>query len=57
MFVHAEHSIDSPLARVICINTENILLSQPNWREQALSRADTSIRSGSVDVIVADTVI
>lgn len=57
MFVHAEHSIDSPLARVICINTENILLSQPNWREQALSRADTSIRSGSVGVIVADSVI
>ncbi|CAN7050931.1 unnamed protein product [Brassica oleracea var. botrytis] len=29
-------------------------LPRPNWREQALSRADTSIRSGSVDVIVAD---
>lgn len=57
MFVHAEHSIDSSLARVICINTENILLSQPNWREQALSRVDSLIRSGSVDVIVPDSVI
>ncbi|CAN7119651.1 unnamed protein product, partial [Brassica rapa subsp. narinosa] len=41
-------------AGVICINTENILLSQPNWREQALSRVDSLIRSGSVDVIVPD---
>ncbi|WZY91933.1 hypothetical protein YC2023_064262 [Brassica napus] len=53
-FVHAEHSIDSPLARVICINTENILLSQPNWREQALSRADTSIRSGALEYKMGD---
>ncbi|CAG7892117.1 unnamed protein product, partial [Brassica rapa] len=34
--------------------TKNILLSQPNWREQALSRVDSLIRSGSVDVIVPD---
>lgn len=57
MFVHTEHDIDSSLARVISINTENLLLSQPNLCEQTLSLVDTLIQSGSVHVVVAGSVI
>jgi hypothetical protein len=38
------------------VNTENLLLSQPDCGEQALSLVDTLIRSGSVDVVVVDSV-
>ena len=38
------------------MNTENLLLSQPDCGEQALSLVDTLIRSGSVDVVVVDSV-
>lgn len=38
------------------MNTENLLLSQPDCGEQALSLVDTIIRSGSVDVVVVDSV-
>ncbi|KAF3592321.1 hypothetical protein DY000_02020347 [Brassica cretica] len=52
----AEHALDSSLAKAIGVNTENLLLSQPDCGEQALSLVDTLIRSGSVDVIVVDSV-
>ncbi|CAN7040943.1 unnamed protein product [Brassica rapa subsp. trilocularis] len=45
----------SPLIVSTVERTKTNRRRKPNWREQALSRADTSIRSGSVDVIVADT--
>ncbi|KAJ4851140.1 hypothetical protein Tsubulata_003222 [Turnera subulata] len=56
VFVDAEHALDSSLARAIGVNTENLLLSQPDCGEQALSLVDTLIRSGSVDVVVVDSV-
>ncbi|XP_057420361.1 DNA repair protein recA homolog 3, mitochondrial-like isoform X2 [Lotus japonicus] len=55
-FVDAEHALDRTLAESIGVNTNNLLLSQPDCGEQALSLVDTLIRSGSVDVIVVDSV-
>ncbi|KAL6507193.1 hypothetical protein OROHE_022092 [Orobanche hederae] len=56
VFVDAEHALDPSLAEAIGVNTENLLLSQPDCGEQALSLVDTLIRSGSVDVVVVDSV-
>ena len=56
VFVDAEHALDPALAQAIGVNTENLLLSQPDCGEQALSLVDTIIRSGSVDVVVVDSV-
>ncbi|XP_024017178.1 DNA repair protein recA homolog 3, mitochondrial isoform X2 [Morus notabilis] len=56
VFVDAEHALDPALARAIGVNTHNLLLSQPDCGEQALSLVDTLIRSGSVDVVVVDSV-
>ncbi|THG13366.1 hypothetical protein TEA_013250 [Camellia sinensis var. sinensis] len=56
VFVDAEHALDPALAEAIGVNTENLLLSQPDCGEQALSLVDTLIRSGSVDVVVVDSV-
>lgn len=56
VFVDAEHALDKTLAESIGVNTTNLLLSQPDCGEQALSLVDTLIRSGSVDVIVVDSV-
>lgn len=56
VFVDAEHALDQSLAESIGVDTKNLLLSQPDCGEQALSLVDTLIRSGSVDVIVVDSV-
>ncbi|XAR67151.1 ATP diphosphatase [Bertholletia excelsa] len=56
VFVDAEHALDPALAQTIGVNTDNLLLSQPDCGEQALSLVDTLIRSGSVDVVVVDSV-
>lgn len=56
VFVDAEHALDPTLAEAIGVNTQNLLLSQPDSGEQALSLVDTLIRSGSVDVVVVDSV-
>ncbi|KAJ8542309.1 hypothetical protein K7X08_017175 [Anisodus acutangulus] len=55
-FVDAEHALNPVLAETIGVNTANLLLSQPDCGEQALSLVDTIIRSGSVDVVVVDSV-
>ncbi|KAJ3678153.1 hypothetical protein LUZ60_001956 [Juncus effusus] len=55
-FVDAEHALDPSLAEAIGVRTDNLLLSQPDSGEQALSLVDTLIRSGSVDVVVVDSV-
>ncbi|PHT82532.1 Protein RecA [Capsicum annuum] len=55
-FVDAEHALNPTLAETIGVNTANLLLSQPDCGEQALSLVDTIIRSGSVDVVVVDSV-
>lgn len=55
-FIDAEHALDPTLAESIGVKTDNLLLSQPDCGEQALSLVDTLIRSGSIDVVVVDSV-
>ncbi|GAB4837792.1 hypothetical protein Ancab_027315 [Ancistrocladus abbreviatus] len=55
-FIDAEHALDPTLAEAIGVNTQNLLLAQPDCGEQALSLVDTLIRSGSVDIVVVDSV-
>ncbi|XP_074592086.1 DNA repair protein recA homolog 3, mitochondrial-like [Curcuma longa] len=55
-FVDAEHALDPGLAESIGVKMDNLLLSQPDSSEQALSLIDNLIRSGSVDVVVVDSV-
>lgn len=55
-FVDAEHALDPVYARKLGVNTEDLLISQPDTGEQALEIADTLVRSGAVDVLVVDSV-
>ncbi len=55
-FIDAEHALDPDYAERLGINLEELLISQPDFGEQALEIAETLIRSGSVDVIVVDSV-
>jgi len=56
VFVDAEHALDREYADRIGVDTDNLLLSQPDTGEQALDIVDTFIRSSSVDVICVDSV-
>ncbi|MBX6370996.1 MAG: recombinase RecA [Acidothermus sp.] len=55
-FIDAEHALDPEYAKKLGVDTDNLLVSQPDTGEQALEIADTLIRSGAVDVIVIDSV-
>lgn len=55
-FVDAEHALDINYAQRIGLNTEELLISQPDYGEQALEICDLLVRSGAVDVIVVDSV-
>ncbi|AKU91804.1 recombinase RecA [Vulgatibacter incomptus] len=55
-FIDAEHALDPSYARRLGVNLENLLVSQPDSGEQALEIADALVRSGSVDLIVVDSV-
>jgi recombination protein RecA len=55
-FIDAEHALDIAYARKLGVNTEELLVSQPDYGEQALEIADTLVRSGAVDMIVVDSV-
>jgi len=55
-FVDAEHAFDRYYAESLEIDTENLLVSQPDNGEQALEIADNLIRSGAVDILVIDSV-
>ncbi len=55
-FIDAEHALDPTYARKLGVNTDDLLISQPDTGEQALEIADTLVRSGVVDVIVIDSV-
>lgn len=55
-FVDAEHALDPAYAKRIGVNTEELLISQPDAGEQALDIVETLVRSNSVDVIVVDSV-
>ncbi len=55
-FIDAEHALDAAWARTCGVNTDELLISQPDTGEQALEIAETLVRSGAVDVIVIDSV-
>lgn len=55
-FVDAEHALDPVYARKLGVNTDELLISQPDAGEQALEIADTLVRSGAIDILVIDSV-
>jgi recombination protein RecA len=55
-FVDAEHAIDPIYAKRIGVNTDELLVSQPDYGEQALEIVDVLVRSGAVDVVAIDSV-
>ncbi len=55
-FIDAEHAFDKSYAEKLGIDTENLLISQPDNGEQALEIAEHLIRSGAIDIIVIDSV-
>ncbi|WP_061964468.1 recombinase RecA [Demequina aurantiaca] len=55
-FIDAEHALDPEYAKKLGVDTDNLLVSQPDTGEQALEIADILIRSGSVDILVIDSV-
>lgn len=55
-FIDAEHALDPAYACKLGVNTDNLLISQPDSGEQALEIADVLVRSGALDVVVVDSV-
>ena len=55
-YIDAEHALDPAYARKIGVNTDELLVSQPDYGEQALEITETLVRSNAVDVIVVDSV-
>ncbi|MEI8320739.1 MAG: recombinase RecA [Alphaproteobacteria bacterium] len=55
-FIDAEHALDPVYARKLGVNTDDLIISQPDTGEQALEIADTLVRSGAVDVLIIDSV-
>ncbi len=55
-FVDAEHALDVTYARKLGVNTEDVLISQPDTGEQALEITETLVRSGAIDILVVDSV-
>jgi recombination protein RecA len=55
-FIDAEHALDVNYAKRLGVKTEELLISQPDYGEQALDIADLLVRSGAVDVVVVDSV-
>src|SRR5207247_4799052 len=55
-FIDAEHALDAAWAGKCGVNTDELLISQPDNGQQALEIADTLVRSGAVDIVVVDSV-
>lgn len=55
-FIDAEHALDPEYARKLGVNTEELLISQPDTGEQALEIVDALVHSGAIDIIVVDSV-
>ncbi|MBW5289937.1 MAG: RecA protein [Candidatus Ruthia sp. Apha_13_S6] len=55
-FIDAEHALDPRYAKRLGVNTDDLLISQPDTGEQALEITDMLVRSGSVDIVVIDSV-
>ncbi len=55
-FIDTEHALNPAYAEQLGVNLENLLISQPDYGEQALEIAETLVRSGAVDMVVLDSV-
>jgi recombination protein RecA len=55
-FVDAEHALDPNYAKKLGVDVDNLLVSQPDYGEQALEIAEALVRSGAIDVLVVDSV-
>jgi len=55
-FIDAEHALDANYAKNLGVDTDNLLISQPDTGEQALEITETLVRSGAIDIIVVDSV-
>ena len=55
-FVDAEHALDPAYAKKLGVDTDNLLVSQPDYGEQALEITEALVRSGAIDVLVVDSV-
>jgi recombination protein RecA len=55
-FIDAEHAMDAGYAKMLGVNTDELLVSQPDNGEQALEIAEVLIRSGAIDILVVDSV-
>ena len=55
-FVDAEHALDPVYAKKLGVDTDNLLISQPDYGEQALEITEALVRSGAIDVLVVDSV-
>lgn len=56
VFIDVEHALDPRYARVVGVDVDNLMVSQPECGEDALNIAETLIRSGAIDIIVIDSV-
>jgi len=55
-FIDAEHALDAHYAKLLGVDTDNLLISQPDTGEQALEITETLVRSGALDTVVIDSV-
>jgi recombination protein RecA len=55
-FIDAEHAMDAAYAKMLGVNTDDLLVSQPDSGEQALEIAEVLVRSGAIDILVVDSV-
>src|SRR5512136_1013710 len=55
-FIDAEHAMDASYAKMLGVNTDELLVSQPDSGEQALEIAEVLVRSGAIDILVIDSV-
>ena len=55
-FIDAEHAMDATYAKMLGVNTDDLLVSQPDSGEQALEIAEVLVRSGAIDILVVDSV-
>src|SRR5205809_2647503 len=55
-FIDAEHALDPKYAKLLGVNTDELLVSQPDSGEQALEIAEVLVRSGAIDILVIDSV-
>jgi len=56
VFIDAEHAMDATYAKMLGVNTDDLLVSQPDSGEQALEIAEVLVRSGAIDILVVDSV-